>query len=63
MTNFLKEPSQCLFVNISEIRGVNSLESSSDAESLEFLKILLQLLKFKLEIDFHGKEDCHLTFN
>ena len=33
---------------------VNSFEGSSDAESFEFLEVLLELFKTQLEVDFFG---------
>ena len=63
MSDFLKESSNRYFVNVSEIRGVNGLESSSNAKLLEFLEVLLQLFEFQLEVNFLSEQDCHLTLN
>ena len=52
VSDFLKKSSNRYFINVSEIRGVNSLESSSNAKLLEFLEILLQLFEFQLEVNF-----------
>ena len=63
VAEFGQETSDCCFVDIPEVRGVNSLERASDAELLEFLEVLLQLFEFELKVDFLGEENCQLTFN
>lgn len=63
VAEFGQEASDCCFVDVPEICGVDSLERTPDAELLEFLKVLLQLFEFELEVDFLGEEDCQLTFN
>ena len=58
VAEFGQEASDCCFVDVPEICGVDSLECTPDAELLEFLEILLQLFEFELEVNFLGEEDC-----
>ena len=63
VAEFGQEASNCCFVDVPEVRGVDGLERTPDAELLEFLKILLQLFEFELEVDFLGEKDRQLTFD